>query len=81
MVSVCYRPPGDDSALDSIAAAISDLQPVSSMLIITGDFNLANIKWSTSSKVKSPEATKGQISPFPTFFFTSAHNSGTRTDK
>ena len=47
-VVVCYRPPGDDPALDRIADAISSLQPANSKLIIIGDFNLANITWNTS---------------------------------
>ena len=49
-VAVCYRPPGNITALDNIATAVSTIKPADSKLIVIGDFNLADIRWTATSR-------------------------------
>ena len=44
-LAVVYRPPGGDTALDGIAAALSGVQPPDSKLVAVGDFNLPELRW------------------------------------
>ena len=47
-IAECYRPPDDDAALEKITAALSTVQ-LSSRLVVVGDFNLPEIRWTATS--------------------------------
>ena len=52
-LAVCYRPPDSDAAIDRVTAALSAVMPPDCRLVVVGDFNLPEIRWSSTTDVST----------------------------